>query len=90
MKAQHGAKLRCKIWEAEAALRMLENNLDPAATLEHGRIFIDVSADCCGGFTSLRENCRPKDRQKCFACCRVPLVPLSTVDKPQSRGAAQG
>ena len=90
MKTQHGAKLRCKTWEAEAALRMLENNLDPAATLEYGRIFIDVSADCFGGFTSLHENCRPKDRQKCFVRCRVILVPLSTVDKPQSRGAAQG
>ncbi len=29
VRAAHGTTLRCKTWEAEAALRMLENNLDP-------------------------------------------------------------
>ena len=33
VKAAHGTTLRCKTWEAEAALRMLENNLDPAVSL---------------------------------------------------------
>ncbi len=33
IKALTGKKLRCKSWEAEAALRMLENNLDPAVSL---------------------------------------------------------
>lgn len=31
--AHIGADLRCKSWEAEAALRMLENNLDPRVAL---------------------------------------------------------
>ena len=31
--AQTGKKLRCKSWESEAALRMLENNLDPRVSL---------------------------------------------------------
>ncbi|MDA1060964.1 MAG: urocanate hydratase [bacterium] len=31
--AKTGSKLRCKSWEAEAALRMLENNLDPLVAL---------------------------------------------------------
>lgn len=31
--AQTGTNLRCKTWEAEAALRMLENNLDPKVSL---------------------------------------------------------
>lgn len=31
--AYAGASLRCKTWEAEAALRMLENNLDPKVAL---------------------------------------------------------
>ncbi len=33
IKAQTGAKMRCKSWESEAALRMLENNLDPRVAL---------------------------------------------------------
>ena len=33
IKAARGTKLRCKTWEAEAALRMLENNLDPDVAL---------------------------------------------------------
>ena len=33
VRAAHGPTLRCKTWEAEAALRMLENNLDPAVSL---------------------------------------------------------
>jgi len=31
--AQIGSELRCRSWEAEAALRMLENNLDPRVAL---------------------------------------------------------
>ena len=31
--AMTGSKLRCKTWEAEAALRMLENNIDPRVAL---------------------------------------------------------
>ncbi|MBI4232212.1 urocanate hydratase [Candidatus Peregrinibacteria bacterium] len=31
--ARIGSELRCKSWEAEAALRMLENNLDPRVAL---------------------------------------------------------
>lgn len=33
IRAQTGGKLRCKSWEAEAALRMLENNIDPRVAL---------------------------------------------------------
>ncbi len=33
IRAQRGAALRAKNWEAEAALRMLENNLDPEVAL---------------------------------------------------------
>ena len=33
IRAARGAQLRCKTWEAEAALRMLENNLDPDVAL---------------------------------------------------------
>ena len=33
VKAAHGPTLRCKTWEAEAASRMLEINLDPAVSL---------------------------------------------------------
>ncbi len=33
VKPQHGTTLRCKTWEAEAALRMMENNLDPDVSL---------------------------------------------------------
>ncbi|HJO92520.1 MAG TPA: urocanate hydratase [Victivallales bacterium] len=33
VKAKRGSELRCKTWEAEAALRMLENNLDPENAL---------------------------------------------------------
>lgn len=31
--AQTGRRLRCKSWESEAALRMLENNIDPGVAL---------------------------------------------------------
>lgn len=33
VKAMRGTALRAKTWEAEAALRMLENNLDPEVAL---------------------------------------------------------
>ena len=40
VKAQHGSTLRCKTWEAEAALRMLENNLDPAVSLVYDELIV--------------------------------------------------
>ena len=40
IRAQHGTELRCKTWEAEAALRMLENNLDPAVALVPDELII--------------------------------------------------
>ena len=40
VKAQHGSELRCKTWEAEAALRMLENNLDPAVSLVYDELIV--------------------------------------------------
>ncbi|RAK69433.1 urocanate hydratase [Hymenobacter edaphi] len=40
VKAQHGPTLRCKTWEAEAALRMLENNLDPAVSLVYDELIV--------------------------------------------------
>lgn len=33
IRAKRGTQLRAKTWEAEAALRMLENNLDPENAL---------------------------------------------------------
>ena len=40
IKAAHGTTLRCKIWEAEAALRVLENNLDPAVSLVYDELIV--------------------------------------------------
>jgi urocanate hydratase len=40
VRAQHGTALRCKTWEAEAALRMLENNLDPAVSLVYDELIV--------------------------------------------------
>nr|WP_262385936.1 urocanate hydratase [Hymenobacter sp. BT491] len=40
VKAAHGTTLRCKTWEAEAALRMLENNLDPAVALVPNELIV--------------------------------------------------
>ena len=40
VKAAHGTTLRCKTWEAEAALRMLENNLDPAVSLLYDELIV--------------------------------------------------
>nr|WP_207895903.1 urocanate hydratase [Hymenobacter gummosus] len=40
VKAKHGSELRCKTWEAEAALRMLENNLDPAVSLVYDELIV--------------------------------------------------
>ncbi|WP_197274012.1 urocanate hydratase [Hymenobacter sp. DG25A] len=40
VKAMHGTTLRCKTWEAEAALRMLENNLDPAVSLVYDELIV--------------------------------------------------
>ena len=39
-RAAHGTTLRCKTWEAEAALRMLENNLDPAVSLVYDELIV--------------------------------------------------
>ena len=35
-----GSTLRCKTWEAEAALRMLENNLDPKVAVEPNELIV--------------------------------------------------
>ena len=40
IRAAHGTTLRCKTWEAEAALRMLENNLDPAVSLVYDELIV--------------------------------------------------
>ncbi|WP_081867939.1 urocanate hydratase [Hymenobacter sp. IS2118] len=40
VRAAHGTTLRCKTWEAEAALRMLENNLDPAVSLVYDELIV--------------------------------------------------
>src|SRR5438093_1545338 len=34
IRAQRGGALRCRQWETEAALRMLENNLDPEVAVD--------------------------------------------------------
>jgi len=38
--AATGSKLRCKTWEAEAALRMLENNVDPRVALKPDELIV--------------------------------------------------
>ena len=38
--AATGTTLRCKTWEIEAALRMLENNLDPKVALNSGELIV--------------------------------------------------
>ena len=40
VKAAHGPTLRCKTWEAEAALRMLVINLDPAVSLVYDELIV--------------------------------------------------
>lgn len=38
--AKIGKKIRCKTWEAEAALRMLENNIDPRVALKPDELIV--------------------------------------------------
>lgn len=38
--ARTGKKIRCKTWEAEAALRMLENNVDPRVALKPDELIV--------------------------------------------------
>lgn len=40
IKAQTGRKLQCRNWDAEAALRMLRNNLDPRVALDWKELII--------------------------------------------------
>jgi urocanate hydratase len=40
IRAQRGKILRAKTWEAEAALRMLENNLDPEVALDPDQLIV--------------------------------------------------
>ncbi|MDZ7314698.1 MAG: urocanate hydratase, partial [candidate division KSB1 bacterium] len=40
IRAQRGTVLRAKTWEAEAALRMLENNLDPEVALDPDQLIV--------------------------------------------------
>jgi len=40
IKAQTGGKLQCRNWDAEAALRMLRNNLDPRVALDWKELII--------------------------------------------------
>lgn len=40
IKAATGTELRCKSWEVEAALRMLENNVDPKVALEPDELIV--------------------------------------------------
>ena len=40
VRAAHGTTLRCKTWEAEAALLMLENNIDPAVSLVYDELIV--------------------------------------------------
>lgn len=40
IKAYTGTKLHCKNWDAEAALRMLMNNLDPSVAIDPGELIV--------------------------------------------------
>ncbi|MGC4092566.1 MAG: urocanate hydratase [Polyangiaceae bacterium] len=40
VRAPHGSELRCKTWQAEAALRMLMNNLDPEVAEDPARLVV--------------------------------------------------
>lgn len=40
IRAQRGSQLRAHTWEAEAALRMLENNLDPEVALDPDKLIV--------------------------------------------------
>ena len=40
IQAQTGTQLRCKTWEAEAALRMMENNLDPRVAVDWDNLVV--------------------------------------------------
>ncbi len=40
IRAQRGRELRAQTWEAEAALRMLENNLDPEVALDPDKLIV--------------------------------------------------
>jgi urocanate hydratase len=40
IRAATGTALRCRTWEAEAALRMLENNLDPAVAVDWEQLVV--------------------------------------------------
>jgi urocanate hydratase len=40
IRAQTGGKLQCRNWDAEAALRMLRNNLDPRVALDWKELII--------------------------------------------------
>lgn len=40
IKAERGINMRCKSWELEAALRMLENNLDPEVAIEPEQLIV--------------------------------------------------
>jgi len=47
IKAQTGAKLQCKNWDSEAALRMFRNNLHPQAAVDAGVIAEEVRKRLC-------------------------------------------
>jgi urocanate hydratase len=40
IRAQTGTRLQCRNWDAEAALRMLRNNLDPDVALDWKELII--------------------------------------------------
>ena len=40
IRAQTGGKLQCQNWDAEAALRMQRNNLDPRVALDWKELII--------------------------------------------------
>ena len=45
--AATGTTLRCKTWEAEAALRMLENNIDPNVALMSDELIVyEIIREC--------------------------------------------
>jgi len=56
IKAYTGTKLHCKNWDAEAALRMLMNNLDPQVAINPGELIVYKHFKTMKHFASNREN----------------------------------
>ena len=80
VRAPRGPTRTCRTWQAEAALRMLMNNLDPEVAEDPDRLIVyggrGQAARSWAAFDAIVAALRAHSAKVSYVPCRIPCVPM--------------